>query len=137
MTATTVNGRAVVATEEPESPLSTPEAPITYKQVLRLLLDDESVVYGCAHCDHTADSVAKVRAHLHVHTGKKIAGRPPKTPSVPADVLALTLAELVERAQRGEAQFDVVFKLQEDRDHWKARAKDAEKRLNTLRNALK
>jgi hypothetical protein len=137
MTATTVDGRAVIATEKVETGLSKPGKPVYFTRILRLLLDDGSDVHGCTECDFTAPEWTSVRPHLGSHNGSYNGGRARKQKTAPpADVMALSLAELVDRALRADVQFDVVMKIQEDRDHWKTRAKDAEKRLSTLRNAL-
>lgn len=137
MTATVVDGKAVVATEPAISPLSTDEKPVHFKQFVRLLLDDESEVYGCVHCDFTDAAWTRVRSHLGIHGNGRRSGRPRKEPVLAdSEVLALTLGELIERARQAEHRIDVVLQLQEDRDRWKARAKDAERRLNVLRTAL-
>lgn len=126
MTATHVDGRKVVEDEPARSPLYRDDRPVFFKQIRELLLDDGSVVFGCVHCDYTAVSVGVVRPHLKAH-GSRGPGRPKGT--VARDVNELSLAELL-RKVRGLEQIEA------DRDAWRKRALDAERRLNTLRRAL-
>lgn len=128
MTATHVNGVRVIESAPAASPLSKPGKPVHFKQVLHLLLEDDTETYGCLHCDYTAAGPGQVRAHLAVHTGRRLGAKPgprPKKP-VPAD---LTLSDLLERVRN-------LDRVTTERDEWKRRAKDAERKLAALRKAL-
>lgn len=125
MTATHVNGIAVITDEAATAPISGHQGqPITFKQIRLLLLEDGSTVYGCIHCDFTAPSHTNVRGHLQVHNRKSGRGR--KTKTAPAE---LSLKDLLDRI----GEFD---KVTEERDLWKARALKAEKDLKSIREAL-
>lgn len=121
MTATRVNGLAVVADEAAESPLpKRPDgSPVLYKRMRRLLLEDGSEVFGCALCDLTGE-LAVVRMHLKVHAEPKQA-RP-----------RVDLSDLMDLARRLQA----VDRIQADRDEWRDRALKAEGELRKLRKAL-
>lgn len=126
MTATHVNGRKVVEDAPAPSPLSRDDFPVYFKQIRELLLDDGTVTYGCVHCDFTAVTAGKVRPHLKAHNGRG-PGRP-KT-AVAQDVNEMSLADLLRRVRDLE-------RVEAERDEWRRRALDAERRLNTLRRAL-
>lgn len=66
MTATTVDGLSVIASERVESPLSNPERVMFYVHTLKLLLEDGSVVYGCSECDFTSERLGTARSHWQV-----------------------------------------------------------------------
>ncbi|TYK47176.1 hypothetical protein [Actinomadura decatromicini] len=122
MTATQVNGLAVMADEPTLSPITGPNgAPIYWRQTRTLLLEDETKVFGCVHCDYTADNPHKVRPHLKVH-------REPE-PEPAAGLYDLPLSDLLARVAELE-------KLTADRDTWKRRALKAERSLATMRRAL-
>lgn len=124
MTATEVNGHQVVADEPTKSSLTRSGGqPIFYTQTRTLLLDDETVVYGCVHCDYTADSPNGIRPHLKKHTGRA------RTNAAPIPAENMSLADLMRKV----AELD---KLTADRDHWRQRAQKAERALATLRRAL-
>ena len=124
MTATEVDGIAVVADEPRCAPFTDRGGnPIYQPQTRVLTLADGSVVYGCAHCDYTSANPNSIRPHLGRHRE-----RPPKTTAA-ATSLELPLAELMKRLEQLSA-------ITSDRDAWKARAVTAEKRLKQLRNAL-
>jgi hypothetical protein len=133
MTATHVNGREVVAEEPAASPLSTPERPIYFRQIRRLLLADGSEVFGCVHCDFTASAAGRVRGHLAKHfppgtsspagTGRR------KHPQIDVD-------ELVARLARGDAAVARLTAAAKECDRWKKRALDAERHLAIIRRAL-
>lgn len=126
MTATHVNGRKVIEDAPARSPLSRPDAPMHFKQIRELLLDDGTLTYGCVHCDYTAATAGKVRPHLKAHTGRG-PGRPKS--AVAQDVNEMSLADLLRRVRQLE-------RVEAERDEWRKRALDAERRLNTLRRAL-
>lgn len=120
MTATHVDGVAVIAAEPAESTWKhrgTGEN-LKYRQMLRLLLEDGREVYGCLHCDYTHPSLNSVRPHLNKHRL-----------DVGDNGSALDLTEVARRlhdAARTEA----------DRDHWKGRALAAERELRKIRELL-
>jgi hypothetical protein len=117
MTASQVDGRAVIATERATSNITGHDGqPIRFKQILRLLLEDGTVLYGCAHCDFTGPSPNNVRPHLNRHRRSKAAND--------------TIAELA--AQLGTDRAELV----RDRDEWKARARKAEGELARLRRII-
>lgn len=73
MTATQVNGIEVITAESVLSPLSTPDKPIRFKNILRLLLADDTTIYGCGKegCDYTDEKPGRVRLHFRTHAGQK------------------------------------------------------------------
>lgn len=139
MTVTTVNGVEVVATEPVESPLSKGgDTPINFKRVRRLLLADDTEMYGCTECDHVGDTPMSVTAHLgHVHPLRQRANgkHPKRTPALDPDTV--TLGELLAGYRRAEAMQESLDRMAEDRDQWRTRARDAERRLKMLRSALR
>lgn len=148
MTATEYQGRKVIATEAVLTPLSTPQNPVTYKQTVLLLLDDDTEVYGCNHdgCGYASERIGSVRSHLVVHNGprKKSTGRPPKASvlldypvgQIAIDMRELTLDDILGLAdQQLQQDQSVLVKLRDDRDAWKQRAKDAEGKLNKVKKA--
>ena len=126
MTATHVDGRKVVQDQAAKSPLHTDTQPVLFRQTRELLLDDGTVVFGCAHCDFTAAGIGAVRPHLKEHTGRG-PGRP--RTAITQDVKDLSLADLLTAVQSLE-------KITAERESWRTRALDAERRLRTLRRAL-
>lgn len=123
MTATQVGGKAVVAVEPATSHWKdSTGAHIQYRQMLRLLLEDGTEVYGCLHCDYTHESLNSVRPHLNKH-------RLEKRQAEAAEVGGLSLAELARALGSHER---TVTELEE----WKRRALKAEGALRTLRKAL-
>jgi hypothetical protein len=129
VTAAVVEGRVVIEDQPAKSPLSTATKPVMFRQIRELLLEDGAVVYGCAHCDYTRDTVAQVRPHLKAHGGRG-PGRPRKGAAVAQDVNALSLADLLRRLRALE-------QAEAERDEWRERALAAERTLRTLRRALK
>lgn len=122
MTATQVDGVDVVADEPARSPVNDRDGnPILFKQMRELLLSDGRTVFGCIHCDYTADKLTQVRPHLNKHRDGK-----PSRGSGPIAALAKQLA-----AQAGQVEA-----LTADRDQWRQRARSAEKSLADLRRAL-
>lgn len=127
MTATHVDGLAVIADQPALSAIQTPTGkPIHFKQIRELLLEDESTVYGCVHCDYTGPSVNAVRPHLSKHRD----GAKPKKAAARPRLQDLSLAELAKRLESIE-------RVTQDRDHWKARALKAERQLSGLRRTLR
>ena len=126
VTATHVDGRKVVEDQAAKSPLHTETRPVLFKQIRELLLDDGSVVYGCLHCDYTAATIGIVRPHLKTHTGRG-ADRP--RTAITRDVDELSIGDLLRRVKSLE-------QAETDREAWRKRALDAERRLRTLRRAL-
>lgn len=124
MTATSVGGIAVIADEPAESPISTPGKPVFYKQIRRLLLADDTEVFGCLHCDYTADSVGRIRPHLKAHVEPK-----PKAARKPS-ASELSLSQLL-------AKLADLEKVTAERDDWRRRALNAERKLSAMRKALK
>ncbi|WP_370944051.1 hypothetical protein AB5J62_33760 [Amycolatopsis sp. cg5] len=124
MTATEVDGLAVVADEPRPAPFKDKGGnPIYQPQTRVLTLADGSVVYGCAHCDYTNRNPNSIRPHLSRHNSRR------KTNGSAPGALSLPLAELMERLEK-------LDEITEDRDAWKSRALRAERRLKQLRNAL-
>lgn len=117
MTATHVNGLAVIAVEPTPSPLNRPDKPVYFTHILTLSLEDGTQAHGCALCDFTADAVGQVRAHLRVHPNRATTSR--RTAAVPAD---MSIADLLKEAQK-------VPRLIQQRDEWKRRALRAERAL--------
>ncbi|MFK0142502.1 hypothetical protein [Streptomyces murinus] len=136
-----INGLEVIAIEFAETPLSTPEKPVHFKQIVKILLEDGSVVYGCAWagCGFIRDTAIAVRPHLKAHKPDTDTGKKLDAP----DVNTLTVGELLELA--GSAQtlrLDLERTTRErDRlakslDEWKQRAQTAQRRLNSIQKAL-
>lgn len=116
MTATVVNGLAVVKDEPQVAPFRDRGGnPIYQPQTRVLTLADGTVVYGCVHCDYTSSNVNSVRPHLNKH----------RKPAEPVAKNSSALTDLVRQLNRAE-----------ECDDWKARALRAERRLRQLRNAL-
>jgi hypothetical protein len=122
VTATHVNGLSVIADEPTPSPLTDKAGnQVMWPRVRRLLLADGSTTYGCAECEFTAPTSAKVRGHLQGHREK-----PKRTPSLSG----LSLDDLL-------AKVDKLEKVTADRDAWKRRALAAERGLETIRKAFR
>lgn len=122
MTATQVDGVDVVADEPARAPmLDRAGNPIYHKQMRELLLSDGRTVYGCVHCDYTADSLARVRPHLNKHRDGKVSRN--------GNAIAALAKQLTTLSTLAEA-------LTAERDEYKKRANVAEKSLRDLRKAL-
>ncbi|WP_103339887.1 C2H2-type zinc finger protein [Amycolatopsis sp. CA-126428] len=127
MTATEVDGVAVVSDEPREAPFRDNGGNTIYQPQTRVLtLANGTVVYGCQHCDYTSPNPNSIRPHLGKHTGRT--RKSTATPSA-RDSLNLPLAELM-------ARLDTLTAVTEDRDAWRTRALKAEKKLRQARNAL-
>lgn len=137
MTATVVNGHAVIATEPAVSPLTgnanRARGTIYYKQIAKLLLDDGSEMYGCIHCNFVRDAANKVYPHLKKHK-RPIQGSNGHGPA--GDVLSMTVEQLLDRRRDASAYQEAIDRLTVDRDGWKQRARAAERDLKTIRSAL-
>lgn len=122
MTATQVDGVDVVADEPARTPVVDRAGnPIYFKQMRELLLSDGRTVYGCVHCDYTAEKLTQVRPHLNKHrTGTKLHN---------GSAIAALAKQLAAQTTQAEA-------LAAERDEWKRRANAAEKSLRDLRKAL-
>ncbi|MCX4826616.1 hypothetical protein OG883_44050 [Streptomyces sp. NBC_01142] len=140
-----LNGLKVMAFEFAETPRSTPENRRYFKEVLKVLLEDDTVVYNCVWqgCEFTRPSASGVWPHTKVHKNQAV--KAPKTTPDPSaiDVSGLTLAELIERAQKAtwystelDAALKKLTKATRELDEWKPRAKTAEQQLKVIRNAF-
>ena len=126
MTATHVGGLAVIADEPAQSTISTPTGKkIYFQQIRELLLEDESTVYGCVHCEFTGPSTNTIRPHLKQHSDTQ-----PKPKPARPKLHELTLAELLKRIEEHE-------RVLADRDSWRTRALKAEGQLRGLRRTLR
>jgi hypothetical protein len=141
MKITEVDGNAVIAIEAVESPLSTPERPVMFSRINRLLLANDTVVYGCAveDCGYAADAVGQVRSHLRVHRKPRKAAVVAKAKHADADALDasdMTIRQLLALADANQALNGTVSRLIDDRNEWKTRARKAEGSLALMRKAL-
>jgi len=126
MTATTVNGLAVIASEPAHAPISTARKPVRFKQIMSLLLEDGTEMYGCLHCDYAAPSHMQVRPHLAKHTREANRARAENDSTAPREMSLDNLLKSV-------AKLD---ELTADRDTWKRRALTAEHQLKAIRSAI-
>ncbi|WP_431983946.1 hypothetical protein [Streptomyces qinglanensis] len=159
MTATHVNGIAVVEDEPAQSGISRPGKNVVFEQVRHLLLEDGSEVYGCAHCTYTSDNKLSIRPHLKVHkTGsaspkpekrravaappnRRDAPRPQRRTSESAEPTAgglasLTVGQLVEGAQLVEQMRSQRDAARREAAEWKKRAAPTEQ-LRKQRDAAR
>lgn len=68
MTASTVNGVAVVADEPTRAPINARGGKaIFWPRVRTLTLADGSTTYGCLHCDYVNANLLSIRPHLKKH----------------------------------------------------------------------
>jgi hypothetical protein len=134
VTATKVDGQLVIETEPVESPLSTPDRPVVFTRIMRLLLEDGREFYGCADgdCDYADLKMGNVRAHLKAH----------RTPAAKAAATRdatfedMTIGEVLAIAETYGALNGALERMTEDRNAWKARARKAEASLATLKKVL-
>ncbi|TLQ39218.1 hypothetical protein [Streptomyces marianii] len=140
-----LNGLEVIEFEFAETPRSTPENPRYFKEVLKVLLADGTVVYNCAwpNCEFTRSKASGVWPHTKVH--KNTTATAPKAAPDPStiDVSGLTLAELVDRAQKTTwlaAELATTRKkltrATRELEELKPRVRNAEKQLKTIRDAF-
>jgi hypothetical protein len=140
VTATQVDGKQVVASEQVVSPLPNPDGSggfLHFKQIVKLLLlDDGSEVFGCVHCEFTGGSYQKIGQHLRVHKPPALNGHRSKLAAPVADVLPedMTIGELFGQYQRAEALMAQLERLAESRNEWRARAQEAEKKIASLQS---
>lgn len=136
-----IDGLRVLEREPVESPLSTPERPIYFTRILRLLLEDGSELFGCgaAGCEEVRETVQAVSVHLGVEHPD-----PEKARIKSTDPLDMTLREVTEViGDMKELRTENIRltrendRLKRDRNEWKARAKDAESDLTVIRNAIR
>jgi hypothetical protein len=128
MTATIVNGQAVIADEPTASPIKDKAGNyVLWQKVRTLLLEDGDTVYGCLLCDYTSPNSLSIRPHLNAHSTKQRSPRGTKTTAKLAD--ELSLADLLGKV--GELE-----KVTTERNEWKARAQKAEKKLQLLRETF-
>jgi hypothetical protein len=125
VTATHVNGIAVIADEAAPSPLSRPDRPVSFPQIRRLLLEDGSETYGCVLCEYADPALGKVRYHLRSHP-ERVVSKKRRQPSVPAGVSVRELVALARSAER----------LRKERDEWRQRALKLQRQLATAHRAL-
>ncbi|MFE1190159.1 hypothetical protein [[Kitasatospora] papulosa] len=131
-----VNGLEVIEVEFAETPLSTPDRPVRFKQIVKILLEDGSVTYGCAWagCGFTGKTAITVRPHLRVH----------KSASETLDVTTLPVGEVLELAKSAQTLRTDLERVTRERDRlekslreeWKPRALTAERQLNSIQRAL-
>ncbi|WP_217226032.1 hypothetical protein [Streptomyces anulatus] len=129
-----INGLEIVEVEFAETPLSTPSKSIRFKQIVKILLEDGSVTYGCAWagCGFTGDTSFAIRPHLRVHA--------PETP----DISKLSVGELLELAESAHTLRTDLNQTTRERDRlakslnedWKPRALAAERQLSSIQRAL-
>lgn len=127
----TVNRHVVVSDEPTTAPITTTTgSPVYWQQIRTLTLANGDIIYGCAHCDYTADSFTSVRPHLNRHrdaksqtNGQRTNGSARKAHS---DGDVETLLEQLSQLQQ----------LRQELEHYKARALKAEGRLQTVRDAI-
>lgn len=123
MTATSVNGVAVVSDNPTQSEINTRDGkPILFTQTRTLVLADGSTVYGCQHCDYTSANMGSIRPHLSKHNRRKAAEPPPAATGAVGELIA---------------QLTELGRITQERDSWKDRALTAEKALKKMRSALK
>lgn len=125
MTATHVNGVAVIADEPAPTNITNGAGERVYfRQIRKLLLEDDSIAYGCLHCDYAGTSTNAVRPHLSKHgkTAKPTRRRP--------KLRDLTVDELM-------TKIDDLERIATERDAWRARALKAEGQLRGLRKTLR
>lgn len=127
----TIEGQLVVADEAAETALSTPERRVHFKRIRKLTLADSSTVYKCTECDYVRPRWEQVRPHLSRHQEPKLEDLVPAGP-----LMEMRLADLVDVAKRVEVQARHIDRLIDERDNWKSRAVDAERRLASMRRAL-
>lgn len=152
MTATEYEGKQVVAAEPALSPITTNAGEsVFFRQIHKLLLDDGTEVFGCIHCDYVRPQIGSIRPHLKKHTPKKLVEGKSNDPAgdayykqVVTDFRHLTLDDILGLADRWlregpeieSGHQAVLDNLREDRDNWKARAREAEKKLAAGQKAL-
>lgn len=101
----------------------------------KILVNEAGTEYHCADCDYTAEGYGSVFAHRRVHVSGTNANRGRNKKVAPLDALRAQAAGLVEAIDTAiEAE---IGDLSARAEKAEARAKAAEKALNTLRRALR
>ncbi|MFJ2217894.1 hypothetical protein ACIQVO_36235 [Streptomyces sp. NPDC101062] len=131
-----IDGLEVIEVEFAETPLSTPNRPVHFKQIVKILLEDGSVTFGCVwpDCGFTRKTAIAVRPHLKVH----------KSAPDALDVTTLPVGELLELAKSAQKLRTDLDRATRERDRlakslhdeWKPRALAAERQLNSIQRAL-
>ncbi|MFD3422616.1 hypothetical protein [Streptomyces decoyicus] len=163
MTATHVNGIAVITDEPAPSPISRPGVNVTFEQIRHPLLADGAETYGCLHCSYVSDNINSIRGHLKAHNQKskepvrkapkptiRTATAPPRNhteaaprrkPAPAAKDLASLVDDLAERAQltdqmrvERDAARKEAAQAQRSAADWKQRADDYRIRFEGMKN---
>lgn len=101
----------------------------------KILVNEAGTMYHCADCDYASKAYGSVFAHRRVHVAATNSKRGRKPNVAPLDALRAQAAGLVEAIDTAiEAEIDHLAQRAEKAE---ARAKAAEKALNTLRRALR
>lgn len=161
MTATEVGGKEVITAEAVPSNLWTKERPIYWSSVVKLLLSDDTTIYGCSTlgCDYVSEKSGQVRTHVTREHRKKLTGwdaarekvaeREAETQAAEADddneddILAALEAAINGNGKVGELEKEVaklqkqIGALTKQRDYWRSEAGTANARLGKLRTALR
>ncbi len=134
----TVDGKKVVEERQVQSPLSREgENPVYFRRVVELVLEDGSSVFGCTECEYTNSSRTGVTTHLGIAHGTGKARRAAAQSDSPIGHWEdVTLGEAVGMARRVDTLSNALDRMTEDRNEWKARARDAERDLGAIRRAL-
>lgn len=119
-----VTGHRVLADEPAPANALFGDGNVKYRQIRELLLDDGSTTFGCGHCEFTGGSIMSIRSHLKKHRAPK--AEQPEPISATLHDLAREVTRLSEALEQEQAK----------RKDAERRARDAEKRLATLRKAL-
>ncbi len=132
-----VNGLRVIADDPVHShlPIKAGAAPITFRGVRLLTLEDQSQVYACTSCEFTGGrgEVQVHRAHEH---GAGAPGRRRQEPGIPSEVLAMTLGELMHLAA-GIHGWESLFEQQAAQSaEWQERALAAEAEVKAFNKLL-
>jgi hypothetical protein len=95
-------------------------------------------VFACTECLHTSDTAGSVRGHIaYTHGKNNKNGRSVRSNGHGVSVsLDVTLRDLLDQEHRIDVLTASVEGLSEDRDRWKARARNAERDLAAIRKAL-
>lgn len=134
-----VGEHKVVADEPALSPLPARvgQQPVTFKKLRVLTLDDGTTTHGCGDCGEFTGTRGEVQKHRYDEHQAPRAGRRAAEPSIPADLSAMTLGELVELSRDAASWGDLITELEVKLDDWRTRALAAEswKRKVTVRFA--
>ena len=132
----------IVEIQRAESPLSKPGAPVYFKTILLLLMEDGREIYACSECPYTSPKVGLVRHHGRADH-PKVGQAHPNAVRANRDPQTMTVKELLATAAEVNELRDAVRKLRAKLERaeandgdWKRRALAAEKDLALLRQAL-